>query len=180
MKQYFTTRRLALTGLFAAVAVVTSLLSIPMPNGVAITLQTFGMAFIGYVLGPGGVWSVLIWMLLGAVGLPVFAGFKGGIQTILSFTGGFIIGFLFLAGLSGLGAKTKKWLPAIVLGLAGLAITHLLGIVHYMRLTGLSFAPAALVMSVPYLPKDIISVILAWLIGRAVRRRLPSDLKNVS
>lgn len=175
MNKYFSAKHLALTGMFAAVAVITSLLSIPMPNGVAITLQTFGMAFIGYVLGPSGVWAVIVWMLLGLIGLPVFAGFRGGFEVIAGFTGGFIIGFPFLTGLAGLGTKTKKAVPAVLLGLLGLFITHLLGILQYMRLASLDFRAAALIMSIPYLIKDIISVIAAWFIGRAVRRRLPAE-----
>lgn len=175
MNRKFSAKRLALTGMFAAVAVITSLLSIPMPNGVAITLQTFGMAFIGYVLGPSGVWAVIVWMLLGLIGLPVFAGFRGGIEVIVGYTGGFIIGFPFMTGLCGLGSRTGKTVPAIILGLAGLLIVHLFGILHYMRLAGLDFWAAALVMSIPYLIKDVISVIVAYITGRAVRRRLPQE-----
>lgn len=175
MNKKFTTRRLALTGMFAAVAVITSLLSIPMPNGVALTLQTFGMAFIGYVLGPAGVWAVLIWLLLGVIGMPVFAGFKGGIETLLGFTGGFIVGFPFMTGLCGLGSKTGKTIPAVAFGIAGLLITHLFGTIHYARLASLDFWAAALIMSVPYLVKDVISVVVAYITGKAVRMRLPKE-----
>ena len=83
MNQKFSATQLALTGMFAAVATITSLISIPMPSGVALTLQTFGMAFIGYILGTSGIWAVLVWILLGAVGLPVFSGFRGGLEVLV-------------------------------------------------------------------------------------------------
>jgi biotin transport system substrate-specific component len=173
MKKNIQVKDLTLTGMFAAIAVITSLISIPLPNGVALTLQTFGMAFIGYVLGPGGIWSTLIWILLGLVGLPVFAGFRGGFEVLFGFTGGFIIGFPFMTLLCGLGQKNSRPLSSLTLGMCGLAVVHLLGILQYMYLTGLSFPAAALVMSVPYLLKDIASVAAAYAVGYAVRRRLP-------
>ena len=139
MKKKFSVQQLTLTGMFSAIAVITSLFSLPMPNGVAVTLQTFGMALIGYVLGPSGIWSVLVWILLGLVGLPVFSGFQGGIGVLAGFTGGFIIGFPFMTVLCGLGSRARHPLPALALGLAGLCITHLCGILQYMNLAELDF-----------------------------------------
>ena len=172
MHQRFSAQKLTLTALFTVVAIITSQLSIPMPGGVPPTLQTFGIALIGYVLGPSGIWSVLIWILLGIIGLPVFSNFQGGFQVLAGFTGGFIIGFPFMTLFCGLGSRSRRLPAALALGLLGLSIPHLLGILHYSLLTGLSFLPAALVMSVPYLAKDIISVGLAMSLGRVLRRRL--------
>ncbi|MCA5010971.1 biotin transporter BioY, partial [Clostridioides difficile] len=70
--------------MFAAVLAVISQLSIPMPTGVPITIQIFGVALIGTVLGwKLGFLATLIYILLGAVGLPVFSNFRGGIQFLL-------------------------------------------------------------------------------------------------
>ena len=75
----FTTRELVLGGMFAALMAVISQLSIPMPNGVPITIQVFGIALIGITLGWRlGCLSAVIYLLIGAVGLPVFANFGGG------------------------------------------------------------------------------------------------------
>jgi biotin transport system substrate-specific component len=175
MKKKFSVQQLTLTGMFSAIAVITSLFSLPMPNGVAVTLQTFGMALIGYVLGPSGIWSVLVWILLGLVGLPVFSGFQGGIGVLAGFTGGFIIGFPFMTVLCGLGSRARHPLPALALGLAGLCITHLCGILQYMNLAELDFFAAALIMSIPYLLKDIASVAAAFAVGMAVKKRLPQE-----
>ena len=99
-------KNMTLAALFAAVITVCSQISIPMPSGVPITLQTFAIALCGYVLG----WqlslvSVAVWMLLGAAGVPVFSNFHGGIGVLLGMTGGFIFGFLPFAALCGLHFK---------------------------------------------------------------------------
>ena len=172
MRHGFSVQKMTITAMFAVIAILTSLISIPMPGGVPLTLQTFGLALIGYVLGPAGIWSVLVWLFLGLVGLPVFAGFQGGLQVLAGFTGGFILGFPFMSLLCGIGSKRHSVLSAFILGLAGLSVPHLLGILHYCGLTGLSFASSALVMSVPYLVKDVLSVGLAMSLGRMLRRRI--------
>lgn len=176
MKQNFSAKQLALIGMFAAVAVVTSLISVPMPSGVAITLQTFGMALIGYLLGPAGVWSVFIWVLLGAVGLPVFSGMRGGFEVLAGPTGGFILGFPFMVLLCGLSRRQPVFPLAVLSGLLGLLVLHLFGILHYARLNSLNFWASALVMSIPYLFKDVASVIAACLVAKTLRRRLPAEV----
>ncbi len=164
---------MVLVAMFAAVGAVTSWISIPMPSGVPITLQTFGMALIGFTLGyKYGTLSVAIYVALGAVGVPVFSGFMGGLGKIVGPTGGFIWGFIIMAFLCGL-SKLKVFekcnfvlriVITIALGLLGLAVCHLLGIAQYtfVNTKGLSFGAAALLVSVPYLLKDIISVIVAY------------------
>lgn len=166
-----------LAAMFAAIGAVTSWISIPMPSGVPITLQTFGMALIGYTLGyKYGTLSVGVYVSLGAIGAPVFSGFKGGFGVITGATGGFIIGFIFMAAICGL-CKLKKfqslgYLPKIIisiaLGIGGLLICHLLGIIQFMLLFNDSFIAAALKVSIPfYLIKDIISVAAAYFVSVA-------------
>ena len=88
---------IAMTGMFTAVLAVLSILQIPMPSGVPITLQTFAVALCGYVLGARkGLLSVALYLLIGFMGLPVFTGMTSGIGKLFGFTGGFLYGFLFL------------------------------------------------------------------------------------
>lgn len=166
-----------LAAMFAAIGAVTSWISIPMPSGVPITLQTFGMALIGYTLGyKYGTLSVGVYVSLGAIGAPVFSGFKGGFGVITGATGGFIIGFIFMAAICGL-CKLKTlqslgYLPKIIisiaLGIIGLLVCHLLGIIQFMLLFNDSFIAAALKVSIPfYLIKDIISVAAAYFVSVA-------------
>ena len=87
---------MAYIGLFAVVIAICSWISIP--TVVPFTLQTFAVFLAVAVLGgKRGTLSVIVYVLLGAVGLPVFSGFKGGIGVLLNTTGGYIIGFIFSA-----------------------------------------------------------------------------------
>ena len=80
----FTTREMVLVGMFAAVLAVISQISLPMPTGVPITIQVFGVALVGAVLGSRlGTTATLVYVLLGAIGLPIFANFSGGISSIV-------------------------------------------------------------------------------------------------
>ncbi|MGN0115602.1 MAG: biotin transporter BioY [Acutalibacteraceae bacterium] len=165
-----------LAAMFAAIGAVTSWISIPMPSGVPITLQTFGMALIGYTLGyKYGTLSVGVYVALGAIGVPVFSGFKGGFGVIAGPTGGFIIGFIFMAAICGLCRLNKikslgnvpKIIISIALGIIGLLVCHLLGVIQFMLLFKNNFIASALTVSIPYLIKDIISVVAAYFVSVA-------------
>ena len=114
------TYNLVSCGVMTALIAVLSQISIPLPSGVPITLQTFVIALAGFFLGSGfSAVSVAAFIVLGAVGLPVFSGFKGGLSVLTGLTGGFIFGFILLAVFCGL-KRDKLWLNIIfsVIGLA--------------------------------------------------------------
>lgn len=159
--------------MFAAVLSVLSILTIPMPTGVPVTLQTFAMALCGYVLGwKKGVSSTAVYILLGTVGVPVFAGMTGGPSWLTGYSGGFIWGFLFLSLLCGLGMKQKNIIVRILAGLAGLAICHLLGVIQYAIVASVPFTASFAAVSVPYILKDVISVVGAYLVALPIRKAL--------
>ncbi|MDU6263082.1 MAG: biotin transporter BioY [Anaerocolumna aminovalerica] len=167
------TLNLVMTGMFSALLIVLSQLSIPSPTGVPITLQTFAVAITGVILGwKFGLVSTLIYILLGIAGLPVFANFKAGLQAIVGPTGGFIYGFILMVILCGIGAKRKNILVGILIGIIGLFGCHLLGINHYAFLSNISFWKSALLVSIPYFIKDVISIVLAFVIGRQVKKSI--------
>ena len=156
-------QKIVFTGVFAALLAVLSQLSIPMPTGIPVTLQTFTVALCGYVLGwKRGTLATAVYIALGAVGLPVFAGFSGGIGSLVGLTGGYIWGFLPMAALCGVGLKLNRRVLAIALGLAGLAACHLLGSIQFAVVSGTGPLKAFLVASAPYLVKDVISVAAAY------------------
>lgn len=171
-------------GMFAALIAVLSQLAIPMPSGVPVTLQTFAIALCGFFLGwRAGLASVTIYILIGAVGVPVFANFTGGLAKLSGLTGGFIWGFLPMVVLCGLFAsgKTKKIFTArrflsILTGIAGLALCHVAGVFQFAYLSSSTFAEAALLVSVPYLLKDIISVAVAAFAAGFIKRCLPASV----
>ena len=126
------TKTIVTVGMFTAVLAVLSILQIPMPTGVPITLQTFAMALCGYVLGwQLGISATLLYIVLGTVGVPIFAGMSAGPGVLFGYTGGFIFGFIFLTLLCGISVHRKNAAVKIVLGLAGLIICHLLGAIQY-------------------------------------------------
>lgn len=157
-------QRTVMTGVMAALLAVLSQISIPLPIGVPVTLQTFAVALCGYLLGPAlGTAAVAVYLALAAVGVPVLAGLSGGVGAFMGMTGGFLWGFLPMAFLCGLGIKTGKKYQAFLLGGAGLAICHLAGSFQFSLVSGTTFPAALLTVSVPFLLKDAISVVLAYL-----------------
>lgn len=167
-----TSRDLVFIALMAAVTAVLAQFSIPMPSGMPLTLQTFAVALCGSVLGwRRGLASVGIYLLLGAVGLPVFASFRGGLGVLLGLTGGFLFGFLALAAGCGWG-RDKKMLPGLAAGLVGLALCHVIGVCWGSVVSGSKLWPAFLLFSAPYLLKDAVSVWLAMLLARRIVKQL--------
>lgn len=165
------TLNIVMTGMFSALLIVLSQLSIPTPTGVPITLQTFAVALTGVILGwKLGFLSTFIYILLGAVGLPVFANFKAGLQAIAGPTGGFIYGFLLMVILCGIGGTRKNMVQGIVIGIIGLLGCHLLGINHFAFLSNISFWKSALLVSIPYLIKDVASIAIGFVIGIKVKK----------
>ena len=165
---------IVMVGVFAAVLAVLSQISFPLPSGIPVTLQTFAVALCGYALGcKRGTLAVLVYIVLGAVGLPVFANFSGGFGSLVGLAGGYIYGFLPMAALCGLGTKMPHRVLAIVLGVAGLAACHLCGTIQFGIISGNGPWAAFLVASVPYLVKDIVSGDLAKELARACRIIIP-------
>ncbi|MDE5598344.1 MAG: biotin transporter BioY, partial [Lachnospiraceae bacterium] len=91
---------------------------------------------------------------------------------LVGYTGGFIWGFLILVYLCGIGILMKNKVSGILFGIAGLAFCHLIGVLQFMAVAGMSFTESFLVASAPYLIKDVISVILAFIVGAQIRTRL--------
>lgn len=168
-------------GLFAAVLAVLSQLAIPMPGAVPLTLQTFGVALCAYVLGwKLGTLSYLIYFLLGLAGVPVFSNFTGGIGKLFGPTGGFLIGFFLLSVGCGLFTHYRRTYRmrkneqtlSLLFGILGLLFCHLLGILQVSLLTKTSFVASFLLVSAPYLIKDLISVVIAFFLAKPLRRHI--------
>ena len=169
-------RNMALCALFAAVMAVCSQISIPLP-GLPLTLQTFAAALCGFLLS----WrcaptSVIVWLLLGAAGMPVFSNFRGGFSVLAGPTGGFIIGFVPMSLLCGVNVKS---FPAKVFcAAAGLIVCHAAGDAQFAAVTGMDFKRALAVASLPYLLKDAASVAAAFALARTVRNRAGGILQK--
>lgn len=156
--------------MLAAVIAVCSIISFPLPSGVPVTLQTFAIALAGFVLG----WkyapiAVAVYLAIGAVGVPVFAGFKSGFSVLFGVTGGYLWGFIGMATLCGAAVNKNKVLTG-VLSILGLAVCHLFGVIQFAFVSGSSPVDAFLLASLPYLIKDIMSVAVAYMLAFAVQK----------
>ncbi len=177
-KPLFTTRELCETALGAALITVCAWISIP--AAVPFTLQTFAVFLIAGLLGlKRGFLSVLVYLLLGAVGLPVFAGFKGGPAALVGVTGGYLLGFL-LSALA-VGLLTERFgrsLPVLISSMVlGLLLCYAFGSVWFMVLYTRSQGPITLlsVLSLcvfPFLPADGAKILLAALLTKRLRKLL--------
>lgn len=167
------TKSVIITGMFAAVLAILSPMAIPLPFGVPLTLQTFAVAMTAFVLGEKrGVTATGIYLLLGATGLPVFAGFAGGTGVLMGMTGGFLVGFLPMAMLCGVSSRQRHLWCRILLSAVGLFCCHLLGVLHFMKVMDTGFAEAVMLSSAPYLIKDAVMMIAAYAVAGTVRRSL--------
>ncbi len=165
------------SAMFAALLAVISQISLPMPVGVPITIQVFGVALIGVVLGwKLGALSVLIYILIGLVGVPVFANFQAGPGVLMGFTGGYIISWPFMVILCGIRPQTQKsfWNFAFQLffALLGLFLCEFIGGLQWSLLSGTGMKAIAIYSLTAFIPKDMILVVLAVLFGRQIRRPL--------
>lgn len=162
-----------------AVIAVMAQISIPMPMGVPMTMQTFAITLAAVVLGAkrGGL-ATLIYVLLGAVGIPVFAGFSGGIQNIMGPTGGFIISFPIMAFLIGLGMKYRKKKGMFLLFLViGTVSNYVIGVIMFCIIMNSSVAAAMAACVIPFIPTAVIKAVLASVLGFKIHDRVGAALQ---
>lgn len=171
----FTVKNMCYVGLFTAVIAIMAQISIPMPLGVPMTMQTFAITLAAIILGAKlSTISSLIYILLGAIGLPVLAGFSGGISKFVGPTGGFLISFPIMAFIIGYAVDHRSaFKGAFVVGLiAGTVVNYIVGIAMFCILTQSSVAVGFTACVLPFIPTAIIKAILASLIGFPIRKRL--------
>ena len=157
---------MTLCSLFAALLAVCAWICIPLGDTV-LTLQTFGV-FLALLL-LGGKWgslSIFLYLLLGAAGLPVFSGFRGGLGAILGVTGGFLWGFLAMGLVYWLLARFGKF-PAL---LAGLAVCYGCGCLWFSVYAGGGLGFILLRCVVPYLLPDALKLWLAVTLSRRLSK----------
>ena len=173
---YNKTRDMVFIGIFAALIAICSWISIP--TTVPFTLQTMGVfAAVGLLGGRRGSLAVLVYILLGLVGLPVFAGFSGGVGVLLGATGGYIIGFLASALLMwGMEALFGKGRPVLAISMVlGLAVCYAIGtlwfMVVYTKTSGAVGLGTVLGWCVlPFILPDLIKIAVALFLTDRFRR----------
>lgn len=168
-------RRLIRISLMTAILAVLTQISLPI-GPVPFTLQTLAVLLSGFILGPrDGFISVLVYLLLGALGVPVFAGFSGGLDKLLGPTGGYLFSFLFTALISGyIYNKAPKRTSLYIAGLISFALTHGMGIAWFIFITKMPLAKAVPIVFYPFVIPDIVKIAIAVNLGFEVRRRILS------
>ncbi|HEX5975447.1 MAG TPA: biotin transporter BioY [Rubrobacteraceae bacterium] len=162
--------------LMAAVTAVAAQIAIPLPfSPVPFTLQVPAVILSGLLLGPRyGALAQAIYLLIGAVGVPVFAQFKGGLGVLLGPTGGYLLSYPIAAAVAGLatnatrGAARRRALwTSLLWGCAGLAVIYALGATWLAVVTRLPIAAALAQGVAPFVFFDLIKVALAALVAVA-------------
>ncbi len=171
----FSVRDMALSALFAALIAVCSWISVP--SAVPFTLQTFGVFMAAGLLGgKRGTVSVLIYILLGAAGIPVFSGFKGGAGVLAGSTGGYIVGFLFTAIIMWLfeaKARNRKYTLPISMAV-GLLACYAFGTAWFMLVYARTSGSVGLVTALtwcvfPFILPDAAKITLACFLIRRIK-----------
>lgn len=159
---------MVLAGLFAALMAVCAWISVPVFD-IGFTMQTLGVFLaLGLLGGKWGTASILIYLLLGAAGMPVFSGFRGGLGMLLGVTGGYLWGFL-LSGLTYWALERWGRLPAMI---AGQIVCYACGSVWFLVYAGGGLGLILLRCVVPYLLPDAMKIALAYSLSGRLRRHL--------
>ncbi|OEG00132.1 biotin biosynthesis protein BioY [Vulcanibacillus modesticaldus] len=172
-------RDMMFAALFTAlVAVLGYMPSIPLPFGVPITLQTFGVMLAGAVLGArlGGL-SLLVFILLAAVGAPVLNGGAGGLTKLLGPTGGYILSWPLAAYIIGYLAeknwdKLNVWKLFIFNIIGGILVVYAIGIPYLVAVTEYKLVPA-LIGNLAFIPGDLIKAFVSAWIAIKLKKTYP-------
>lgn len=173
-------RDIAYIAVFTALIAVGAWIAIPTPVRIDFTLQTLGVFLaVGVLGGRRGTLAVAAYLLLGAVGAPVFSGFSGGLSALVSPSGGYLIGFFFTALFMWGVEKAvgeKLWKLALSMAL-GAVIYYAFGtawfmVVYPMGGEGVSLWTALSWCVIPYIPFDAIKIALAMALTAMLRRHV--------
>lgn len=178
------TKNMITIALFAALTSILSLMpAIPIPfSPVPITLQVLGVFLTGSILGAKkGALAMALYLVLGAFGLPVFAGGQGGFSVLLGPTGGYLLGFPIAAFICGFFVERseirqrKKTTAFVLSALLGIAAIYILGTIQLANVLQIPIDKAFLIGSLPYIPLDVLKMVMAFTVAHPVRNRLKAS-----
>jgi len=182
---YMRTRKLSTNeicyiGVFTAVMIMCAQLAIPMPGGVPMTMQTWAVSLAGMVLGmkKGGL-SAFTYILLGAIGLPVFANATGGLGVIFGPTGGFILSFPIMAFLAGMGAASRSIFLLIAGLIMGTLLNFFIGMFYFSFIVSSSLNAAFVITVLPFIPSAIIRIIVLSAFCKSIRFTLAKSFPTL-
>lgn len=169
------TKKICLCGMFAALTAVFSQIQIPI-GPVPINLATFSVMLSGSVLGwEYGTLSQTVYVMLGIIGAPVFAGFSGGLGVVLGKTGGYILGYIAIAFIVGVMTEKINISRKVILPLSmaiGTLVCYTLGTAWFMILTKTGLWQSLLLCVIPFLIGDAIKISVASLITGRLKKAI--------
>jgi biotin transport system substrate-specific component len=176
--KFMKTKTIVLCAIFAAILCIFSVMTIPI-GIVPISMGIFGVMLTSIILGTKkGTISVIVYILLGAVGLPVFSGFKGGFQVLLGPTGGYVWSYILVALLIGLLTSKlpqNKWLAMLktfIVCLIGIFLCYAAGTAQFMLVQKTDLIKSLTACVFPFIPFDIIKALIATYLGCTISKAL--------
>ncbi len=175
------TRDLTLIGVIVAFIVTSAQISIPL-GPVPFTLQTMVILTAALVLGAKrGFIATIVYVLLGAIGLPVFANFNGGISAIFMHTGGFIMSFPIMAYIVGKFSELSNKKVVTYLGcIVGVIINFVVGCSYFMYVTEMDLATAMTYTVTPFIFTTIVQIFLAVTLSEKLKNALSTQISIVN
>ncbi len=168
-------RSMVFIALMAAIICIAAPFSIPMLGLVPVSLATFAVYLAGGLLGAkAGTAAVCVYIILGAIGLPVFSGFSGGLAKLLGVTGGYIVGYIPCAFLTGAFAEKNKPFAAPIGMALGTLACYAFGTAWYMFFTKSELVPALMGCVIPFLIGDAVKIAAASAVTVPLRGKLKS------
>lgn len=174
-KKQFNTKTLALIGVMTAVICIMGPLSVQLPvSPVPISLGTLAIYFVIYVLGmKKAAISCCVYLLTGFVGIPVFTGFTSGPAKLLGPTGGYLIGYIFMALICGFVIDRTNNVFLCFLGMIlGTAVLYTFGSLWLAYQAGKTFLEALAIGALPFILGDLAKIVIAMIAGAQIKKQL--------
>ncbi len=174
-------RDLIICSLFASITAILSQIAVPIPfTTVPLTMQVLAVMLCGMLLGSKlGFISQVIYLLIGAIGIPVFAQMSGGPGVIFGPTGGFLVSFPIVAFIVGYFSQQHKSKMSVMLGMIlGLVTIYIIGTLQFSLITKVSFMSGLMACVLPFVFIDLIKIGLAYVIGSSIYKRVNIGIKT--
>ena len=161
---------MAVTAVMAAVLCVLGPLTVPI-GAIPISLANFVICLTAWLLGPKfGTLSVVIYLAIGLIGVPVFSGFAGGFHVVAGVTGGYIVGYIFCALVTGLFCdKMHHWIKYPIGMVLGTVVLYAFGTAWYCILAKSALMPALAACVFPFIGFDILKIAAASIVAARIK-----------
>ena len=165
------THELIKVAMFASITAVLSQIILPI-GPVPYNLGLLGALLAGMLCKPTtSSLSMIAYIFMGAVGLPVFAGFMGGIGVLINSTGGYLLGYVLVAFFTSI-SRNKKWFVTIFAMTLGLLLCYAFGTVWFMIVSKNTLVASLVYCVIPFVLPDVAKIVCAFLLGKAIDKRL--------